>query len=94
MNSLILQGITLDDLVDAISSEVMSRLEPALAKSAAPMLVDGDEMARLASVSRPTIDRLRAADEIPSIPAGRRRLYDPAAVIAALCAQEKRAADE
>ncbi|EMI52571.1 hypothetical protein RSSM_06004 [Rhodopirellula sallentina SM41] len=51
-----------------------------------PMLVPPDEMARLAGISRPHLDRLRAAGKIPSILVGRARRYEPSKVIEALAA--------
>ena len=42
-----------------------------------PALVDGDRLAKILGISRATIDRLVAAGKLPSIKAGRRRLYCP-----------------
>ncbi|TWT73304.1 helix-turn-helix domain-containing protein [Allorhodopirellula solitaria] len=86
MSSLFLQGIAPDELIDAIAAAVLDQIRPALSESSAPLLVDRDEMARLASISPPMVDKLRAAGTIPSVLAGRRRLYRPDAVIEALTA--------
>ena len=56
MNNLYLQGIDPNDLKAEITAEVVKALRPLLADSQEPRLVDGDRMAELASVSRPTID--------------------------------------
>ncbi|MEM7473713.1 MAG: helix-turn-helix domain-containing protein [Planctomycetota bacterium] len=67
-----------DGVVDAIRPFLETR----------PELVDADSIARILSLSRPTIDRLRAEGVIPSIGEGRMRRYDPAAVIEALKSRE------
>lgn len=89
MSSVFLQGLSPDELVDAIAAAVLEKLRPAFTESSAPLLVDRDEMARLASISPPMVDKLRAAGAIPSVMAGRRRLYRPADVIDALAAATK-----
>lgn len=48
------------------------------------LLVSSDELAKLVSLSRPTIDRLVRDSRIPSITVGRRRLFDPNDVVEAL----------
>lgn len=90
--SLMIEGVDLDALTDAVAAAVVAKMKPLIEQSTAPLLVDGDEMARLAGVSRPTIDRLRAAKLIPSVLLGTRRMYQPSAVIEALVANEKGAA--
>lgn len=82
--NIILQGVSVDELTAHITAAVMAELRPALTESTGPMLVDGDRMAELLGVSRPHVDRLRAAGTIPSVMIGRRRLYRPDAVIDAL----------
>lgn len=44
--------------------------------TAAPLLVDRREAARLLGVSPGTIDNLRARGELPSVKIGARRLFD------------------
>ena len=79
--------------VDAIAESVADRLRPML--ETRPRLVDADALAAMLSLSRPSIDRMRAAGVIPSIGSGRLRRFDPDAVIAALASQnEGAAADE
>ncbi|SMP41618.1 DNA binding domain-containing protein, excisionase family [Neorhodopirellula lusitana] len=82
--SLIFEGIEPDQLSECIARAVVDALKPILAESSRPLLVDSDEMARLAGISRPHLDRMRADGRIPSVLIGRRRLYRPDAVIAAL----------
>ncbi|TWU24899.1 Helix-turn-helix domain protein [Novipirellula galeiformis] len=77
----------------AIVADVVAAMRPLLSESHEPRLVDGDRMADLLGVSRPTVDRLRAAGEIPSVLLGRRRLYQPAAVVAALAAANENGSD-
>tara|TARA_R110002073_G_scaffold332412_2_gene518473 strand:- start:18075 stop:18356 length:282 start_codon:yes stop_codon:yes gene_type:complete len=84
MPNLYLQGIDPDQFREAIVSDVMRQLRSLLSESHQPRLVDGDGLAELLEVSRPTIDRKRASGEIPSILIGSRRLYRPDAVIEAL----------
>ena len=88
MNNLYLQGIDPNDLKAEITAEVVKALRPLLADSQEPRLVDGDRMAELASVSRPTIDRAVLDDIIASVMIGRCRRYEPRAVIDALAARE------
>lgn len=64
-------------LADAVAEQVVDKL------TSRPRLVDRYELAKLLSVSVPTIERLSAAGDIPLVRMGRRVLYDPAAVIAA-----------
>jgi excisionase family DNA binding protein len=84
MPDLLLRDIDRHDLIREITAEVVAAMRPVLADSFPPLLVDGDRMASLLSVSRPTIDRMRADGVIPSVLIGRRRLYQPDAVVAAL----------
>ena len=67
-----------DTIVDRLPKTQPPRTEPA------PILVGADELARLLSISRPFVDRLRAEGRIPSILVGTRRLFDPSDVVAAL----------
>ena len=83
MPDLLLRDTDPDDLRAAIVADVIKALTPMLADSNQPQLVDGDRMAELASVSRPTIDRAVRDDIIPSVKIGRRRLFEPRAVIGA-----------
>ena len=83
MPDLLLRDTNPDDLRAAIVADVIKALSPMLAESNQPQLVDGDRMAELAGVSRPTIDRAVRDDTIPSVKIGRRRLFEPRAVIGA-----------
>ena len=84
MSSVIVQGIDFAELRAEIVADVVTAMQPLLDASSGPMLVDGDRMAELAGVSRPTIDRLVRREVIPSVMIGRRRLYCPSMVINAL----------
>ncbi|GAA4455343.1 hypothetical protein GCM10023156_29170 [Novipirellula rosea] len=90
------QEVDLANLTEAVASAVYAKMQPLLATASAPRLVDGDRLAELLGVSRPTVDRMRSSGEIPSVSIGRRRLYDPNAVIAALgeSSNEKGAASD
>ena len=81
MPDLLLRDTDPDDLRAAIVADVIKALTPMLADSNQPQLVDGDRMAELASVSRPTIDRAVRDDIIPSVKIGRRRLFEPLSLI-------------
>ena len=83
MPDLILRDTDPRELRDAITAEVVAAIRPLLADANEPRLVDGDRMAELASVSRPTIDRAVRDDIIPSMKIGNRRRFDPQAVIEA-----------
>ena len=80
-------SLSADDRQQLIA-ELLTELKPIIAASAEPRLVDGDRMAELAGVSRPTIDRAVRDGIIPSVRIGRRRLYEPRAVIDAWAAGE------
>ena len=84
MADLFLQGIDPDELKASITAEIIEALKPLLADSNEPRLVDGDRMAELAGVSRPTIDRAVRDDIIPSVLIGRCRRFEPRKVIDAL----------
>ena len=81
MADLILKDTDPNELRAAIAADVLAAIRPLLANSSAPRLVDGDRMAELAGVSRPTIDRAVRDGLIPSVRIGRRRLFEPRAVI-------------
>lgn len=70
-----------------VAAAVARAMEPLLAQSAEPRLVDRVRMAELLSISTPKLDTMTTAGEIPSVKVGRRRLYQPAAVIDALAAK-------
>lgn len=88
--STMIESIDADALVACVAAAVVALMIPELGRSTAPMLVDRDEMARLASVSPQMIDKLRSAGTIPSVMAGRRRLYRPDAVIDALASTNEK----
>ena len=80
-NNLILRDIDPAQLRDDITASVVAALIPLIAKANEPQLVDGGRMAEIAGISRPTIDRGVRDGIIPSIKIGRRRLFEPRAVI-------------
>ncbi|TWT88006.1 MerR family transcriptional regulator [Neorhodopirellula pilleata] len=83
------ESIDPEALRAAIVADVVEAITPLLAESTDPLAVGPGEMARRLSISRPTLDRLRAAGVIPSVMAGpteRCRRYVPADVLAALTA--------
>ncbi len=74
--------ITLTQLIQAAVSEAVRPFAERLNDNG--RLLDGDEMATRLGVSRPTLDRLRAAGTVPSIKVGSRRLFDAEAVLKAM----------
>ncbi|QDV86055.1 excisionase family DNA-binding protein [Stieleria magnilauensis] len=84
----LIESVAPSELVDAITEKVLNELRPMLEQSATPLAVDGDEMARLAGVSRVTIDRAVSAGKIPSFTVGRLRRFEPAKVIAAMAGEQ------
>ncbi|TWU51141.1 excisionase family DNA-binding protein [Rubripirellula reticaptiva] len=84
MADLLIRDTNRDELIRDTAEAVAKLLRSENASEAMPMLVDGDEMARLAGISRPTIDRAVRSGLIPSIMVGRARRFRPAAVITAL----------
>ena len=92
MPDVILDGLSRDELIRETVAAVVEALRPMLEQQPEPMLVDGDRMAEMLSISRSNIDRLRASSQIPSVMVGKRRLYEPQKVIDALAeasAQQK-----
>ncbi|QDV81671.1 Helix-turn-helix domain protein [Stieleria magnilauensis] len=74
-----------DSFFDKVADRVLQTIRPELYLVTRPELVDADTLARLLSVSRPTVDRLRRDGVIPSIPIGPRcRRFNTSKVIAAL----------
>lgn len=72
--------LDLDKLAAKIAEIVAEKL------ASRPRLVDRVELCRLLGLGESSIDRLTKRGQIPSIRAGRRVLYEPNAVIAALSA--------
>ncbi len=85
--SLILENADIDVLATTIADIVSKRMESIL-ETHQRRLVDRPAMAQLANIGTATLDRLVAAKRVPSILVGRRRLFDPDPVIAALAAME------
>lgn len=69
--------------VELIVKKLLLHLEPQLARKQR-RLVDRPSMAELASISIPLLDRLVSDKRVPSVLVGKRRLFDPEAVIDAL----------
>ena len=78
---LLTQMIDFDPLVKQIVQAVARELA---SMKPQPLLVSGDELAELISVSPSTVDRLTREDRIPSVKIGKLRRYNPDAVVAAL----------
>lgn len=83
MADLILKSADVEALASLLADAVAKRIEP-LITSRKRKLVDRPTMAELANVSVPMLDRLVASKRIPSVLAGKRRLFDPDRVIDAL----------
>jgi hypothetical protein len=81
--SLILTPADVHALADLLATHVAERLGPALA-SRQRRLVDRTTMSNLVDIGTATLDRLVAAGRVPSVLVGKRRLFDPDAVISAL----------
>lgn len=73
-----------DEFIDAVVQAVIRELRQTSPQAVLPLLVDIDEMARLASVSRQTLERAVRDDRVPSVKFGRLRRFRPDAVIRAL----------
>lgn len=84
MADLLLRDTEPDALASVVAEIVMDRLRPLLSEAREPRLVDRYRMAELLSVSVPKLDRLVSEGVIPSKLIGKRRLFEPAAVIAAV----------
>jgi len=86
--TLILKHADVDELAQTVADLVSNRVE-ALLGNRERRLVDRPTMARLANIGVCTLDRLVSAKRIPSVLVGRRRLFDPDPVIAAIIALEE-----
>ena len=73
-----------EELARLIADAVADELRKVLEQKQRPRLVDRVEMAELATVSVTTLDGLVSAGKVPSVLIGRRRLFEPGKVIAAL----------
>ena len=86
--SFILEHADVDVLATKVADIVSNRMVSIL-DNRERRLVDRPAMARLANIGTATLDRLVSAKRIPSVLVGRRRLFDPDPVIAALTALEE-----
>tara|TARA_R110002072_G_scaffold303108_2_gene493854 strand:+ start:15028 stop:15324 length:297 start_codon:yes stop_codon:yes gene_type:complete len=78
-------GPLLKSLVDQLADAVASRLADKMSKAASTDdLVDEPTMAKQLNVSQPTLQRMRAAGEVPFVRMGRRIAYRPEQVLVAL----------
>lgn len=73
--SLIIAEADLTVLSELVASAVVTKLQSA-AQGTSRRLANRDEMAALLGVSLPTLDRLVARANLPSIQIGTRRLFD------------------
>lgn len=71
-----------DNVIDRIAHRVAAVI------AQQPRLVDRNDLAKMLNVSVPTIERLQRDGGIPVVRIGRRVLYSPDAVIAALSANQ------
>lgn len=83
-----------DDDTRKVIDGVVNALTPIIERQSSPLLVNADELARLLSLSRPTIDRLRSAGVISSIGEGRLRRFDPIVAIAEWSSHENGGAND
>ena len=84
MEELVLRTSDTEQLKVDIANEVISMIAPLLNEANEPRLLDRMRMAKRLSISVATLDRLTAANTIPSIIIKSRRLYSPTRVIEAL----------
>lgn len=76
--------------LDELADRIAERLAERMGRNDGARLVDRVALAERLGVSVPTIERRQAAGELPCIRVGRRVLYDPAVVIAALSSGDKK----
>ena len=80
----------LSNLVDRIAAAVAAQLKHHDTKSTHDDgLEDEPGMAKRLTVSQPTLQRMRAAGEVPFVQLGRRIAYHPPTVLAALSRKNK-----
>ena len=94
MADFILRDLDPEELRADIIKGTIAAVRKIVNEASQPQLVDGDRMANLLGVSRPTIDRLVRDDLIPSVMVGSRRRYEPRSVIDDLKALRDREADQ
>jgi hypothetical protein len=81
--------LLIDQLVDRVADAVVLRLGARLdIQPKQDEMVDEPTMADIAKVSAQSLQRRRKAGEIPFVQCGRRVLYRPADVIAALASKK------
>lgn len=69
-------------LIDRIQQTIVDAIPSS--QSASPLLVNSAEMARLLSISKQHLDKMRRKGCIPSTTVGRSRRYSPQQVVEAL----------
>lgn len=72
------------DLVDQIAEAVAGRISADSTQEPTGELVDEPTMAKRLGISQPTLQRQRTAGKVPFVRLGRRILYAPSKVTAAL----------
>lgn len=88
-------GPLLKSLVDQLADAVALRLVEQMPKAApTDTLVDEPKMAEICNVSQPTLQRMRTADKVPFVQLGRRILYRPEQVIAALTKNQTQGSED
>ena len=89
MDKVLLLNTSPEALQTNIAAAVVAAIKPIISIANEPRLVDGIRLAELLSISKPTVDRLVRDRKIPSVKVGRRRLFDPRAVIARLSSSDE-----
>ena len=83
-DEIFLRGIDAGDFQSSVVEGVVQAVKPLLREMNEPRLVDGDRMAELAAISRPTLDRAVKDGNIPCVRIGRCVRFEPRKVIDAL----------
>lgn len=94
MAELFLSECTADELATLVSARVADAVRVAMSEASHPPLVDRHQMAALLGISLPKLDRLVAADEVPSILVGTRRLFEARRVVDALADRNREDGDD
>ncbi len=82
-----------DELVNQLADRVASRLAEKMPK-VAPTDDLLDEMAKRLCISQQTLQRMRAAGEVPFVQMGRRIAYRPEQVLAALTQNQTQGSED
>ncbi len=84
MREIFFQGLSLDELAEAIASRLADALTANEQQPAGSLLTDREQTAQLLNISLSSLDKLVKENAVPSINVGSKRLFDPTEAVEAL----------